>query len=135
MATKAKAKKAAYKVPYAPDGSLLNYINAYAIGGLPEKESHWDAATKMWRDVPIDWREPAPFHAVLQLTKVEHGRGRLTVWWKDVITGATFPMTGSEFNRLITEAEWQGPLLIDGLWRPVKRGANYNVEHVPAEEA
>ena len=99
------------------NGSIPHYLTGYSLG-----------------DNDYELKPVEDFHAILQLTHVTSGRSAVTFWWQDTISGATYPMIQSEFNRLIKQAEWQGPLLIDGLWRPCKRGGNYQIKAVLPED-
>jgi hypothetical protein len=117
-------KKKGYLVPFGEDGSLLQYC---AEGTT----SSWQGGDEK---AAVTWKAPDPFHAILQVDRVTTGRNSVTVWWKNSLTGAEFPTSVTEFNRVIKEAEWQGPLLIDGLWQPVKRGQAYLLEYVPTEK-
>ena len=105
---------AAPLIPYTADGSIPHY--SYSS------------------DSDYTWKPAAPFLAVLQIDHVSKGRSAWSVHWKDVNTGAVFIMSGSHFNRLLKEAEWSGPLLIDGMWKPVKRGQNYLIEAILPED-
>ena len=117
-------KKKGYLVPFAENGSLLYYCTEGNAQGYLGGHA-----------VKVTWQAPEPFNAILQVDRITSGRSAVTVWWKNSLTGAEYPMTQAEFNRVVKEAEWQGPLLIDGLWRPVKRGQTYHVEYVPTEKA
>lgn len=120
MTTKKKRpRKKPLLIPRAADGSIPSWVSL--AWGTRDGER---------------WEEQAPFHAVVQLLEVDANyRSGARAIWKDVLTLAQYPMFLSEFNRLITEAEWAGPLLLDGLWLPVKRGSNYSISWVRPEEA
>lgn len=114
-----------YLIPHDAAGGILHYT---AYEG--DRFYHEGAQKR-----EIDWRPAEPFYAVLQLDHVTSGRSAVTFWWRNAVEPGRYPMGLTQFNKIIDKAEWQGPLLIDGLWRPVKRGSNYLIEYVPTEEA
>ncbi len=111
-------------IPWTRDGGIPHWLHmdgCYA----------WDGSNRLYAEM----RPAEDFHAVLQLDRITSGRSAVTCWWKNVFNEkACFPMVQAEMNRLIKKAEWQGPLIIDGRWRPLKRGANYQIKAVLTED-
>jgi hypothetical protein len=95
-------------IPYKEDGSIPNYTYGF----------------KKYTYKPVE-----DFNAVLQIVSIGHN-----VEWQNVLTDATYQMTNYWVNQLISKGEWQGPLLVDGLWRPVKRGTRYLIQPVFPED-
>jgi hypothetical protein len=97
-----------------------------------------------WRRA-LDWtpagqsqrlEEAEPFHAVIQLEDMARAyNGTVRFVWKDVIRGCTYCTSFTHMKTLLKKAEWQGPLLIDGLWMPVKKGDSYFIEYVKPEDS
>jgi len=115
--------KKAVKIPYLSDGS----IPCYAEEGRScyTGEGVWEEPT---------WVEAGDFYAILRVESVSYGRASAHVIWIDDISGATYTMSGLVFNGLLAKASWCAPFMIDGRWRPYKKGQAYFIKPVYPED-
>lgn len=96
--------------PFDKDGGLVGY-DGYS-----------------YRD--IHWREVSdPIALTLEFDSYSRGRSAVTFHWKDILTGAKFPMFAKDFTDILDEF---GSIdkIISGKWKVQKRGSNYGLKLV-----
>lgn len=119
----AKTSRPPTLIPYLSDGSIP--CNAEEGHPVYRDDGVWEEAR---------WVEAEDFHAVLRIERVGYGRSSAHFTWADDISGARYTMSGATFNEMLKRAEWVGPFLVDGRWRPYKKGIVYFIRPVYPEE-
>jgi hypothetical protein len=87
-----------------------------------------------WPSVNCEWRENDTFLATMQLQEgVSSGRSAKYVWWKNVDTGALYPMFVTDIVDLVLRSTLHNGE-VTTFWRAQKRGQNYGLRRAYADE-
>lgn len=85
------------------------------------------------------WQKPTmvpniPFEAELEIYSYSRGRSSATFDLRDVVTGKQYPMFLTDMLTVIQSIDIIGSR-VKGHWVARKRGANYGIGYITAEEA
>lgn len=124
-----KKKLPTWQVPHLEDGSIPYYINDYVRDGVP----HYYKIQVGW--VPITLSDNhTPFQATIQIEGYSRGRSAANFDVANVETGATYTIFMTDMlDIILSENIYKG--LVVGMWRPVKRGANFGIAMVKEDES
>jgi hypothetical protein len=118
------------KAPYDANGNLQHY---------PEysRQGYWDSEAQVWMGpegtVEPEWRDVAPFHAVMTLEDgVTSGRSAKYTHWRDQ-DGRRFPMFVAELVELVVTGVVKEGGVAEGGWTVCKRGSNFGLRYVRGE--
>lgn len=98
-----------YKVPFAPDGSLLHDVD-------------W------WQEV-YEWREPEPFYAMLKIKDMYRSGHSVYYVWEGA-GNRVYPMLVNDMLALLKSANISAGY-VTANWEIVKRGRAYGIRKVP----
>lgn len=118
------AKPKTWQAPYGPKGDLQHY---------PERTWRGCRAEGTFEMIEPDWRDPAPFRAVLVYEGYARGRSAAYFLWKHYTRGTRYPMFLTDLDDILSSRTIpkQG---VHATWIECKRGQNYGIRLATAAE-
>lgn len=118
------SKSKTYKAPYNDKGDLQHYPSTWWTANLSTGKSDMHSP---------EWRDPAPFRAVLVYEGYARGRSAAYFLWKHFTTGASYPMFLTDLDDILSSRTIPKSG-VHATWIECKRGQNYGIRIATADE-